>query len=45
MRRYKFTITQENDIIMIVNGLKNLVNNCLGIVDDFETVEDTIIED
>jgi hypothetical protein len=27
---------------MIVNGLKNLVNNCLGIVDDFESIEDEI---
>ena len=30
---------------MIVNGLKNLVNNCLGIVDDFETVDETNLED
>lgn len=27
---------------MIVNGLKNLVNNCLGIADDFESLENEI---
>ena len=30
---------------MILNGLKALVHDCLGIFDDFEKVEDTIIED
>jgi hypothetical protein len=29
---------------MIVNGLKNLVNNCLGIAADFESMEN-VIED
>ena len=42
MRRAKFTINQENDIIAVVNGLKSIMNNCLGIIDEFENVEDAI---
>ena len=40
MRRAKFIINQENDIIAVVNGLKSIMNNCLGIIDEFENVED-----
>ena len=41
-KRGKFIINQENDITMIIHGLKSLLSTCLGITDDNEAIEDTI---
>jgi hypothetical protein len=41
-KRGKFVINQENDVTMIIHGLKSLLSTCLGITDDNEAIEDTI---
>jgi hypothetical protein len=41
-KRGKFVINQENDVTMIIQGLKSLLSTCLGITDDNEAIEDTI---